>query len=404
MRFQGFVGKKEILILLDSGSAATFISDELASQLHREQVACEKIKYSTADGSPLKSAVHVPNFQWYIQGHSFAYHTRVLPIKGFDMILGADWLEDHSPMWIHWKKKLLKLPLNGKRIQLKGIRPVVTKCAKVSVHKLKGLNKNHAITHCVHLQAISPAADHDSLIFPVTHSTEITTPSSVPLPDSVPPVVQELVQQYQQPFQETQTLPPSRSFDHKIPLVPEAQPVNVRPYRYAPHQKNEIEKQVHDMLQRGIIQKSISSFASLVLSVKKKDGTWCFCVDYRQLNAITVKDKHPPPIVDELLDELHEAKWFSKLDCRSGNHQIRVAVGDKMKTTFTTHHELYEFKVMPFGLTNAPATFQCAMNELFAPLLRKGVLVFMDDILVYSSTLGPCPCVATGKKTNVTIF
>lgn len=196
MRFQGFVCKKEILILLDSGSAATFISDELASRLHCEQVACEKIKYSTAHGSPLESAVHVPNFQWYIQGHSFAYHTRVLSIKGFDMIFGADWLEDHSPMWIHWKKKLLKLPLNGKRIQLKGIRPVVTKCAKVSVHKLKGLIKNHAITHCVHLQAVSPAADHDSLIFPVTHSTEITTPSSVPLPDSVPPVVQELVQQY----------------------------------------------------------------------------------------------------------------------------------------------------------------------------------------------------------------
>lgn len=101
MRFQGFVGKQEILILLDSGSAATFISDKLASQLHCDQHPCERIQYSTADGSPLESVMHVPSFQWFTQGHSFAYDTRVLPIKGFNMILGVDWLEDHSPMWVH---------------------------------------------------------------------------------------------------------------------------------------------------------------------------------------------------------------------------------------------------------------------------------------------------------------
>lgn len=270
---------------------------------------------------------------------------------------------------------------------MKGIKPAVTKCTKVSVHKLKGLLKNHAVTHCVHLQALSPAADHDNSVLTVAHTVESNTPGSVKLPDSVPPPVQELVQQYKQLFQDTQSLPPSRSFDHRIPLVPGASAINVRPYRYAPHQKTQIERQVQEMLQKGIIQRSISSFASPVLLVKKKDGTWRFCVDYRQLNAITVKDKHPLLVVDELLDELHGAKWFSKLDCRSGYHQIRVAVGDEMKTAFNTHHGLYEFKIMPFGLTNAPATFQCAMNELFAPLLRKGVLVFMDDILVYSSTL-----------------
>jgi hypothetical protein len=190
-------------------------------------------------------------------------------------------------------------------------------------------------------------------------------------------------------FQEPADLPPQRSFDHSIPLIPGAVPIQKKPYRYAPSQKDELERQIKDMLDRGVIQPSTSPYASPVILVKKKDGGWRMCVDYRYLNELTVKNRYPLPIVDELLDELHGTRWFTKLDLRSGYHQIRLLPGEEYKTAFKTHHGHWEFKVMPFGLTNAPGTFQKAMNLLFAPLLRKGVLIFMDDILVYQRTGRP---------------
>jgi hypothetical protein len=200
----------------------------------------------------------------------------------------------------------------------------------------------------------------------------------------IPTQIKDLIVEYDAIFQTPSALPPSRVYGHAITLQPNASPVKCRPYRYSPKQKNEIERQVDEMLKSGLIIPSLSPYASPILLVKKKDNSWRFCVDYWKLNNATIKNKFPLPIIDEFLDEIAGAQYFTTIVLALGFYQIKMLPADEAKTAFKTHHGHFQFRVMPFGLRNAPTIFQCLMDAIFSKYMRKFVLVFMDDILVYS--------------------
>nr|KYP67681.1 Transposon Ty3-I Gag-Pol polyprotein [Cajanus cajan] len=184
------------------------------------------------------------------------------------------------------------------------------------------------------------------------------------------------------------SLPPRREVEFSIDLVPGTRPIFIAPYRMLPVELVELKKQIEDLLEKGFVRPSVSPWGAPVLLVKKKDGSMRLCVDYRQLNKVTIKNKYPLPRIDDLMDQLVGACVFSKIDLRSGYHQIRVKGEDVPKTAFRTRYGHYEYLVMPFGdVTNAPIIFMDYMNRIFHLYLDKLVVVFIDDILVYSKIL-----------------
>nr|GFC23136.1 retrotransposon protein [Tanacetum cinerariifolium] len=178
-------------------------------------------------------------------------------------------------------------------------------------------------------------------------------------------------------------IPPVCEVEFNIELIPGSEPISKAPYRMAPIELKELKDQLQELLERGFIRPSVSPCGAPVLFVKKKDGSMRLCIDYHELNKITIQNRYPLPRIDDLFDQLQGAMHFSKIDLRSGYHHLRVKEQDISKTAFRIRYGHYEFLVMPFGLTNAPAVFMDLMNRIFHEFLDKFVIVFIDDILVF---------------------
>ena len=206
----------------------------------------------------------------------------------------------------------------------------------------------------------------------------------------IPKWMAEVVERSQELFEPLSGIPPDNRIKHAIHLIPGARPVMKRPYRLSDVQKKSAEEQIKSALAEGWIQPSQSPWGTAILMVPKKDKTWRLCVDYRDLNALTIQDAYPLPRIDDLLHKLGKAKFFSKLDLQAGYHQIWLEPDDREKTAFRIAEPikgqcLFEWRVMPFGLKNAPPTFQRYMTHIMAPC-SGFCLVYMDDLLVYSPT------------------
>ncbi|KAL4033568.1 hypothetical protein IC575_006666 [Cucumis melo] len=279
-----------------------------------------------------------------IQLKNWSVKEEILPLielGGVDVILGMQWLNSLGVTMVDWKKLTLTFSAEGKQICVKG-DPTLTK-ARIRLKSMFKTWGNQDKGFLIECKAVEVCEEIEQCKIGTVHLK--TGP------------VQMMLKQFEDVFEWPEQLPPRREIEHYIYLKEGTNPINVRPYRYGYQQKAEMERLVEEMLSSRVI---------------------------RPINNATIPDKFPIPVVEELFDELNRATVFSKIDLKSGYHQIRMVDEDIPKTTFRTHEGHYEFLVMPFGLTNAPATFQALMNTIFKPYLRKFVLVFFDDILIYN--------------------
>ncbi|KAJ0640404.1 putative nucleotidyltransferase, Ribonuclease H [Helianthus annuus] len=350
-----------VTVLFDSGADTSYMSVKMCQLLKRAPTLLPtKHVVELANGKSLEATHVVPGCNLILVGQAFSIDLIPIVLGSFDVVIGMDWLSQHQAE-ILCSEKIIRIPRSGQEpLEVQGDKSGAVVGIISFLKAQKCLRKGHTAI----LALVSDATAKEKKL------------------EDIP-----IVRDYPQVFPEDLPgLPPHRQVEFQIELAPGAAPIARAPYRLAPSELEELSKQLQELLEKGFIRPSSSPWGAPVLFVKKKDGTFRMCIDYRELNKVTVKNRYPLPRIDDLFDQLQGSCYYSKIDLRSGYHQLRVREEDISKTAFRTRYGHYEFLVMPFGLTNAPAVFMDLMNRVCKPYLDKFVIVFIDDILIYSKS------------------
>ncbi|KAL0540408.1 hypothetical protein IC582_024645 [Cucumis melo] len=349
------------LVLFDSGSSHSFISSAFVSHARLEVEPLHHVlSVSTPSGECMLSKEKVKACQIEISGHVIEVTLIVLDMLDFDVILGMDWLAANHASIDCSRKEVTFNPPSMASFKFKG----------------GGSKSLPQVISAIRASKLLSQGTWGILASVVDTREADVSLSSEPVVRDYPDVFPE----------ELPGLPPHREVEFAIELEPGTVPISRAPYRMAPAELKELKVQLQELLDKGFIRPSVSPWGAPVLFVKKKDGSMRLCIDYRELNKVTVKNRYPLPRIDDLFDQLQGATMFSKIDLRSGYHQLRIKDEDVPKTAFRSRYGHYEFIVMSFGLTNAPAVFMDLMNRVFREFLDTFVIVFIDDILIYSKT------------------
>ncbi|GJX20975.1 putative reverse transcriptase domain-containing protein [Tanacetum coccineum] len=353
-------------ILFDTGADRSFVSTAFSSQIDITPSTLDHYyDVELADGRIIGLNTILSGCTLNFLNHPFNINLMPVELGSFDAIIGMDWLAKYQAV-IVCAEKIVRIPWGNETLIIHGdgsnqgnvTRLNIISCTKTQKYMQKGFP-----IFLAHVTAKE-----------VEDKSEKKRLEDVPIVRDFPEVFPE----------DLPGLPPTRQVEFQIDLVPGAAPVARAPYRLAPSEMKELSEQLKELSDKGFIRPSSSPWGAPVLFVKKKDGSFRMCIDYRELNKLTVKNRYPLPRIDDLFDQLQGSSVYSKIDLRSGYHQLRVREEDIPKTAFRTRYGHYEFQVMPFGLTNAPAVFMDLMNRVCKPYLDKFVIVFIDDILIYS--------------------
>ncbi|KAJ0814449.1 putative nucleotidyltransferase, Ribonuclease H [Helianthus annuus] len=350
-----------VTVLFDSGADTSYMSVKMGQLLKRAPTLLPtKHVVELANGKSLEATHVVQGCNLILAGQAFSIDLIPIVLGSFDVVIGMDWLSQHQAE-ILCSEKIIRIPRSGQEpLEVQGDKSGAVVGIISFLKAQKCLRKGHTAI----LALVSDASVKEKKL------------EDIPIVRDYPRVFPE----------DLPGLPPHRQVEFQIELAPGAAPVARAPYRLAPSELEELSKQLQELLEKGFIRPSSSPWGAPVLFVKKKDGTFRMCIDYRELNKVTVKNRYPLPRIDDLFDQLQGSCYYSKIDLRSGYHQLRVREEDVSKTAFRTRYGHYEFLVMPFGLTNAPAVFMDLMNRVCKPYLDKFVIVFIDDILIYSKS------------------